>query len=216
MTTEKDLYKFCEGKKIIIVGNSSRILQANYGRIIDGYEVIVRINRGYQRGHDLYRENIGSKTHILSLGIKSFHFASQVVAGNAVDYILSPIIYSDRLSYPNSFNVTKEEYNHLREGLGGHKPSTGIATFNFFNKLGGFERLDLIGFDFFESSSPHRNQLGHLRVPDHHGIMERKYFELSRDSEKTLLHPTPPGGQIKTNIPTIHIPYQHRKRYRNQ
>ena len=216
MVLAQELKSFCEGKKIIIVGNSSRILHDDYGRIIDGYDIVVRINRGYQRGNDLYRSHIGTKTHILSLGVKGHTFAEQIVAGNVVNYILSPIIYSDRLSYSNVCNVTHEEYHKLKDSLGGHKPSTGIATFNFFNLLGGFERLDLIGFDFFESSGPHRNQFGHLRVPDHHGIQESKFFELSKDSEKTMLHPTPPGGKPQSNIPTIHIPYQHRKRYRNQ
>ena len=216
MITQQTIANFCKGKKIIIVGNSSRILQAKYGRLIDGYEIIVRINRGYQRGNDLYREFIGSKTHILSLGVKGHNFADQIIAGNAVDYILSPIIYSDRLSHSNVCNVTAEEYHKLKESLGGHKPSTGIATYNFFNLLGGFERLDLIGFDFFESSSHHRNQLGHLRVPDHHGIYEKKFFMQSQDTEKTMLHLTPPGGKPHNNIPTIHIPYDARKRFRNQ
>jgi len=216
MATEEQIKDYCKDKKIIIVGNSSRILQGNYGRLIDGYQIIVRLNRGYQRGNNLYREFLGSKTHILSLGVKGHNFANQIVAGNAVEYILSPIIYSDRLSYSNVCNVSAEEYHTLKESLGGYKPSTGIATYNFFNKLGGFERLDLIGFDFFESSGPHRNQLGHLRVPDHHGILESKFFEQSKNPEKTILHPTPPGGEPHNNIPTMHIPYNARKRFRNQ
>jgi len=216
MVQLQELRDYCFGKNIIIVGNSSRILQGNYGRIIDGYEIIVRINRGYQRGNSLYDNHIGSKTHILSLGIKSETFASQVVAGNVVDYILSPIIYSDRLPYSNVCNVSHEEYKTLKEKIGGHKPSTGIATYNFFNELGGFKRLDLIGFDFFESSGPHRNQLGHLRVPDHHGILEKKFFESSIQTERTKLYDTPPGGQPHSNIPTVHIPYNARKRFRHQ
>ena len=56
MATEEQIKDYCKDKKIIIVGNSSRILQGNYGRLIDGYQIIVRLNRGYQRGNNLYRE----------------------------------------------------------------------------------------------------------------------------------------------------------------
>ena len=43
-----ELQNFCENKSIIIVGNSSRILRHGKGRLIDGYDIVVRINRGYQ------------------------------------------------------------------------------------------------------------------------------------------------------------------------
>ena len=52
-----------------------------------------------------------------------------------------------------------------------------------------FDRLDLIGFDFFESSVRQRNQLGHCYVADHHGVKESRFFEDSKDPEKTTLHP---------------------------
>ena len=108
------------------------------------------------------QKHIGSKTNIVSIGVKSEAAASRIVAPNNVNYIISPIIWSDKLSYPNVYNVEREEYHNLTNQLGGNKPSTGIATYNFFNRIRGFDRLDLIGFDFFESSVHHRNQLGHL------------------------------------------------------
>ena len=202
MVDLKNIKDFCNNRKIIIVGNSSRILQGSYGTLVDNYEIVVRINRGYQP-NDLYRNFLGSKTTILSLGVKSQTFATRIVLGNNVTYILCPIIYSDRLSYINTHHVEKEEYQLLKQELGGTKPSTGIATFNFFNQLNNFERLDLIGFDFFESSGPHRNQLGHLRVPDHHGIKEKEFFERVRDPQRSLLHKMPAGGPPHNNIPRI-------------
>ena len=38
------LEKFCENKRIAIVGNSSKILSHNYGDIIDAHDIVVRIN----------------------------------------------------------------------------------------------------------------------------------------------------------------------------
>jgi len=200
MVNLQDIKKACDNRKIIIVGNSSRILKDSYAKVIDSYEVVVRINRGYQPTN-LYSHFIGTKTTFLSLGVKSESFARRIILGNHVPFLLCPIIYSDRLSYPNAYHVEKEEYHLLKSELSNTKPSTGIATFNFFNKLNNFQRLDVIGFDFFESSGAHRNQLGHLKVPDHNGRNEKEFFERTKDSTRTLLLPMAPGGAPINNIP---------------
>jgi len=134
MTTLEDLQVFCKNKSIIIVGNSSSILQHNSGRLIDSYDIVVRINRGYQISNP-FLESLGSKTNILSIGVKSATQATHIVSANKVDFILSPIIWSDRLAYPNVYNIEPSLYHKLKEDLSDFKPSTGISTFNFFNKL---------------------------------------------------------------------------------
>ena len=189
MVSLEELKNYCEGKTIIIVGNSSKILNNNHGRLIDKYDIVIRINKGYLHRQNIYSDKIGNKTNILSIGIQSANFAAKVIQSNTVNYILSPIIYSEKLEYPNVYDVEKNVYNELKNKLGGFKPSTGISTYNFFNMNMNFERLDLIGFDFFESSVKQRNQLGHCYVADHHGIKEFKFFKDSHDPEKTLLHP---------------------------
>ena len=184
-----ELKKYCEGKKIIIIGNSSKILNSNHGKLIDKYDIVVRINKGYLHRQNIYSDKIGSKTNILAIGVQSANFAANIIQSNTVNYILSPIIWSERLEYPNVYDVQSNIYNELKNKLGGFKPSTGISTYNFLNINMNFERLDLIGFDFFESSVKQRNQLGHCYVPDHNGIKELKFFENSKDPEKTKLHP---------------------------
>lgn len=184
MTKLTDLQNFCKDKSIIIVGNSSGILNHKEGKLIDSYDVVVRINRGYQPNNYFY-DSLGSKTHILSIGVKSAKQASNIILSNKVNYILSPIIWSDKLSYPNVYDIDHSVYHKLKEDLGEIKPSTGISTFNFFNKLIDFKKLDLIGFDFFQSSSPQRNRLGHLLVKDHNGTKEKLFFEETRNIEKT-------------------------------
>jgi len=188
MVQLSELKDYCEGKKIIIVGNSSRILNGKHGKLIDSYDIIVRINKGYLHRQNIFGDKIGYKTNILAMGLQSATFSANVIQTNTVDYILSPIIYSERLAYTNVYDVQQNVYDELRYSLGNFKPSTGISTYNFLNRHMNFERLDLIGFDFFESSTRQRNQLGHCYVPDHHGIKERKFFEKSKDPNKTELH----------------------------
>jgi len=202
MVSLQELKKYCEGKKIIIVGNSSRILNDNYRKLIDNYQIVVRINKGYLHRQNLYSDKIGNKTNILSIGLQSATLAANVIQSNTVDYIISPIIYSQKLDYSNVYDVDKITYDTLKNELGGHKPSTGISTYNFFNRHTNFSRLDLIGFDFFESSARQRNQLGHCYVKDHHGVKEFKFFEKSKDPEKTILHPIHGSNNaIVNNLP---------------
>ena len=190
MVPLEELQQYCIGKQIIIVGNSTGMLNSKYKNIIDKYDIVVRINRGYQHNQHLYDDYLGTKTNILSIGVKSAVMANRIIKNNTVDYIVSPIIYSERLNFPNVYDVEDNVYNSLKQSLGGVKPSTGISTYNFFNRFMNFERLDLIGFDFFESSLRQRNELGHLYVADHNGTAEMKFFESTRDPEKTLLHKT--------------------------
>ena len=190
MVPLEELQQYCIGKQIIIVGNSTGMLNSKYKNIIDKYDIVVRINRGYQHNQHLYDDYLGTKTNILSIGVKSAVMANRIIKNNTVDYIVSPIIYSERLNFPNVYDVEDNVYNSLKQSLGGVKPSTGISTYNFFNRFMNFERLDLIGFDFFESSLRQRNELGHLYVDDHHGIAEMKFFKSTQDPEKTLLHKT--------------------------
>ena len=202
MVSLEELQQYCQGKRIIIVGNSGKMIGSNSVKIIDSYDIVIRINNGYQFRRTSLADSIGFKTNILAIGMKSATLASTVIKSNSLDYILSPIIYSERLDYSNVFNVDNETYNLLKDQLGDFKPSTGISTYNFFNRFINFERLDLIGFDFFVSSTNQRNALGHLYVKDHDGIKEMEFFEKSRDPEKTKLYKLK-GGTVKTinNIP---------------
>ena len=201
MANLSELQNFCENKSIIIVGNSSRILRHSKGRLIDGYDIVVRINRGYQPDNS-FAKSLGIKTNILSVGVKSATQASHIILSNKVNYILSPIIWSDKLSYSNVYDIETSLYHKLKEDLGDIKPSTGISTFNFFHKLINYKRLDLIGFDFFETSTIHTNQLGHRKVNDHNGKKEESYIKNNLDSTRTTVYQL--GGPIEVNnIPRI-------------
>ena len=188
MVSLEDLQEYCQGKRIIIIGNSNQMIGSNSAKIIDSYDIVVRINKGYQYRRTALSDSIGSKTQILAIGMKSAQLASTVIKSNSIDYILSPIIHSEILDYPNVYNVDSETYNLLKTSLGNYKPSTGISVYNFFNRFINFERLDLIGFDFFTSSTNQRNALGHLFVKDHNGEKEEEFFKGSRDPEKTKLY----------------------------
>ena len=93
MVSLEELQNYCQGKRIIIVGNSSQMIGSNSRNIIDNYDIVVRINKGYQYRRTGLSDSIGSKTHILAIGMKSAQLASTVIKGNSINYILSPIIF---------------------------------------------------------------------------------------------------------------------------
>tara|TARA_R110000796_G_scaffold20964_2_gene61985 strand:+ start:6365 stop:7027 length:663 start_codon:yes stop_codon:yes gene_type:complete len=186
MVSLQELQQYCHDKSIIIVGNSINLLRGNNHNLIDSYDIVVRINNGYKGRGTLFSNYIGTKTNILSIGIKSAAMATNIIGGNFVNYILSPIISSDKLNYTNTHQVARKTYNELKEVIGA-KPSTGISTYNFFNKFIDYKRLDLIGFDFFVTSSMQRNQLGHIKVKDHIGSNELEFFNKTRNLNKTKL-----------------------------
>ena len=202
----QELQRFCKNGRIILVGNSSRMLNHNYGKLIDSYDIVVRMNWGY-RIDSMYQQHIGEKTDIVSSGIKSASFATSALNGNRVKYVICPIRYSEPLRYPNVYRCDDEDYDILKKQLGGVKPSTGLCTFNFFHKHVEYRNLDLVGFDFFESSGDYRNEFGHMRVDDHRGHKEKEWFDTYADEDKTYIHILKEGGNMYDagNIPRIKI-----------
>ena len=79
MVPLEELQQYCGGKQIIIVGNSTGMLNGKYRNIIDKYDIVVRINRGYQHNQHLYDDYLGTKTNILSIGVKSAVMANRII-----------------------------------------------------------------------------------------------------------------------------------------
>ena len=55
--------KWFESKSIAIIGNASYLFDSNYGKQIDNFDVVVRINKGYL---NLSNKHQGSKTDVLA------------------------------------------------------------------------------------------------------------------------------------------------------
>jgi len=61
-STEK-LKRYCEGKKVLLVGNAASLFNHSYGDMIDQYDVVVRFGKGVPTEEN--RKYIGSKTDCL-------------------------------------------------------------------------------------------------------------------------------------------------------
>ena len=62
--TIKKYSNFLEDKRIIIVGPAPHMIGSNFGEMIDSYDIIVRINKGYKISKDLEMD-LGKKVDVL-------------------------------------------------------------------------------------------------------------------------------------------------------
>jgi len=67
----KKYSKFLKGKKVVIVSGSPYIIGSNQGKLIDSYDIVVRVNQGYF-ACDKMKSDIGCRTDILYTSLSSF------------------------------------------------------------------------------------------------------------------------------------------------
>lgn len=141
--------RFIKDKTIILVANSSDLLNHKNGSLIDSYDIVIRFNSFKIDG-----EHTGSKTTI---------HASVYLQDINLEYFV-PIRFIVSINLSNWVNKVETlgkfdqglllKYNHHNEIKGQQKDkkptTTGFVMLTLLLKLGGFKKLDLIGFNFYE------------------------------------------------------------------
>jgi len=103
--------------KAIIIGNSPSILKWEHGKIIDGFDIVIRTNRCITEG---YEKNIGSKTDIWSTSSyylgkppKEIRFLPPNLRDLKSIWYRTPKTYeSFKRSHPNLFKQIKNKDNY--------------------------------------------------------------------------------------------------------
>lgn len=158
MDIKETLLQFCSGKKIVIVGNSSSLLQKENGTIIDEHEVVVRMNHGYPRKATL--PYTGQKTDIW---VCAFNNLIQQIR----EYQIFSPKFAIRLNnethiHPRMKDVflrwDMKNWEQIKRTTGIKKyPSTGLITIYFFTQFLKLEEISITGFDFFATNNFYRN-----------------------------------------------------------
>lgn len=144
------LQSFIKNKTIVLVANSSDLLKHKNGSLIDSYDIVVRFN-----SFKIDSEYTGEKTtihasvHLQDINLDYFVPIRFIVSNNLNKW-------SNKILSLNKFDQSLLlKYNHHNEIEGQQKdknPSTtGFVMLTILLKLGGFKKLDLIGFNFYES-----------------------------------------------------------------
>lgn len=185
MTLEQ-VQKYCKGKRIIIVGNSSRILQSNQGRFIDGHDVVVRIN-GACPIKQRYRAHTGGKVniHVISYVRRERALTATRINGAHINLRLNP---SQEFNCNNCYFGPKSDYDEICKQFTGCQPSSGALAIAFFKKHIDYKSLTLLGFDFFEADPTIRsNEFGTFLYKSHSPVQERKFIEGCIDDNVKLV-----------------------------
>lgn len=225
------LREYCKGKRVLLVGNAASLFNHEYGELIDSYDVVVRFGKGVPTEEN--KKHIGSKTDVWFFGtLRASMFQSWREARFKIFNYTQIGLYDPQgtsLSFPSvmatsRFQIYKDYFilgdaeihkKLISEIYPTPKPnewrkapriSQGNLCFLYFDKVIGTQsNLDMVGFDFFESTLSF--ELGgkqkkiyswHVPVPvdnhEHnpHGADKEKDYILKKVGEsngKMFIHP---------------------------
>ena len=155
--------------RVILVGNSSTLLDQYNGKLIDSYDKVIRFNGGNPEGH---KESLGVRTDYWSVStLKESEYVRWKIPGAIpmclnmrldYDFVREDVIYNNAGTY----RMLRMSYEHPR-------PSTGLITAHYVTTLWKCV-TDCIGFDFFDSDTWYRGS--NKNIP-HDGKMEREYMQ---------------------------------------
>ena len=151
-------------KEILIIGNGRSVLDHSFGKQINKFSIVGRINN---YSIDNYAEHVGGKTDIWFNGANQ-HLKRQKVISKEVIVFIPPGILRrkkekihDRIS--RRLHIDKEKYflipletmENYEILTGVKRPTTGTASILW--AVENFEKVIIYGFDFFIDSKSHYN-----------------------------------------------------------
>lgn len=171
------LKDYCKDKKVILVGNSVSLLNEDYGKFIDSYDVVVRIGKGVPLKR--YQKNVGSRTDVwMTASFRASMYDSFKDAKfKILNFIQSGFYHPNAPTVNFPTEILGEDFQIYRDYLlaGSAKEqkalcekvypkaqgnnwrtspriSQGMFAILFFQDVvKTYGTLDIIGFDFFES-----------------------------------------------------------------
>lgn len=153
----KPLLQFLNGKSIAIVGNATSLLSHSYGPLIDGHEVVTRMNKGFPispvaqgRRFDLW-------------GFSNYRILAKTPKNLVCPRLIwmSPT-YRERADRELSsrqaecFFYPLKDWSALHERLGA-RPSVGAMTIDLISRSKP-RQVTIIGFDFNRTKSFYENR----------------------------------------------------------
>lgn len=167
---DDNLHELFNGKTVALVGPADSALKEENGKYIDEFDLIVRMNKGYQLIHTKKMcDALGSRTDILfnKCRISEFnnsnadinllqkqrlkYFIGYNRIGNWDDKKVIRFILKFENCVNNYFKIlSRNKYQEIVEYLDGNKPSVGfIALYTITNS--NFKKLYITGMTFFKT-----------------------------------------------------------------
>jgi len=169
MKTIHDVQCLVDNKNILLVGNNDTINKTDNSKIIDSYDIVVRMN------HGVPEPNLGSKTDIWLCSYNNVNrqpldyqkVTPKIVIRLNADGNINDIIRE------NLYIWDKKEHLKFKEHID-CLPSTGVMAIEFFLNFTKPKSLTLIGYDNFKTKTFYN-----LRV------IADKYHDINKEAEYT-------------------------------
>lgn len=132
--------EFFKNKSVALVGNARGLLQKSFGKEIDSYDIVCRINRGFLLT-EKYSEHYGSRTDIIFLNIYktlSHHLKHK-------NFVIIQMTPSEEPVEKVAYCFPKQDLNDLKQLV--QLPSTGLRCIHYLSKTD-VKNIGIFGFDW--------------------------------------------------------------------
>ena len=192
-------------KKVIVIGNSPSILKNKLGKVIDSYDIVIRLNHCPTKGYEKY---IGNKFNIWATTKNKEH--NNFVPDNYSELLevwyrtpvsrkrMQDIPEKDengeelnipsKLLFKNRKGVERDgRFKHFFYGHGNvrdtkHEPDTGLLT--ILQAIRQFDDVTIHGFDFYQESEGFIQGYYREKQKDAHGKHpEDRWWEMNKKTK---------------------------------
>lgn len=166
------LKAYCKDKRVLIVGNAVSLFANEYGEMIDSYDVVVRLGKGFP--YPEHKKYLGSKTDVWMTGQLrvAMYKLWRKVPFQILNLTQIGMYKNDQLGLTISKKMLGGQYQVYRDfflvgsiekhleiirRIYGDEPesrvSAGTVAIEYFmHEIGGYKELALVGFDFFQNN----------------------------------------------------------------
>lgn len=164
MSNPKALKDYIKDKSVLVVGNSERLLEKDYSELIDSFDVVIRLNHGAPNQHIGYKTTIWAsiykveKPTLLREHYRKFKSPVIIRFGSPI----SKPMPQDLIRRTVFVRTRRELVERFRDRAGEAKgderqfPSIGSRIVDYLYEELGVQKINLIGFDFFQTGTWYR------------------------------------------------------------
>jgi lipopolysaccharide biosynthesis glycosyltransferase len=173
-------------KNVLIIGNSPSLLEKEYGKLIDNYDYVVRLNDYEVKG---YESNVGTKTdcwftgggHKTSIKNRKVDNTDYVICPGVTQYRIAEKFIIEKVKQNlGIFNtdlkiLNKKLVNQMHSIAKLDYASTGLMAIVYFSHILK-KNVSIIGFDFFQSYNHHYYDNRKTTISSAHKFDQEKAF----------------------------------------
>ena len=174
-----NLIKLLDGKQVLLIGNSSSILQQDKADFIDSHEFVIRFNLA-PTNQSKYYHKIGKKidgwffTMVSEDKCKRVYSSAKIKPKHCIRHSDKPLNIGQNNYFVNT-ETYRKKFKELLKLDDGIWPSSGLCLTHYITEYCKAKSLSLIGFDSFKNHNFYTKvNNAHMR---HNQIAEEEYLK---------------------------------------